>query len=246
MIGTELRFGDLKMRENKAFTLIELLIVVAIIAILAAIAVPNFLEAQTRAKVSRVKADMRSIATGLESYQIDNNSYVYQNSTSRAIALPPVNTPTLERLTTPIAYMNAITFRTPFKTTKMANDAKLRNPNNIADPNLENAQFYWYSARNNAGGPRPTEGAAIWRNPPDKDPKPQWYFTHSSGPAGVCFQPNGALNAMTTSNDNNKDTALGVIYEATNGTVSYGAIWRVGGSSTPLAKDFYDALQGAN
>lgn len=60
---------------RKGFTLIELLIVVAIIAILAAIAVPNFLEAQTRAKVSRVKADLRSIATGIESYRIDNNSY---------------------------------------------------------------------------------------------------------------------------------------------------------------------------
>jgi len=60
---------------KKAFTLIELLIVVAIIAILAAIAVPNFLEAQTRAKVSRVTADMRSYATGLETYFIDHNSY---------------------------------------------------------------------------------------------------------------------------------------------------------------------------
>lgn len=60
---------------NRAFTLIELLIVVAIIAILAAIATPNFLEAQTRSKVSRVVADMRSVATGLEAYSVDWNSY---------------------------------------------------------------------------------------------------------------------------------------------------------------------------
>ncbi|MEO8376090.1 MAG: prepilin-type N-terminal cleavage/methylation domain-containing protein [Candidatus Sumerlaeota bacterium] len=58
---------------RSGFTLIELLIVVAIIAILAAIAVPNFLEAQTRAKVSRVKADMRSVATAVESYRVDYN-----------------------------------------------------------------------------------------------------------------------------------------------------------------------------
>ncbi len=63
------------MKKSRGFTLIELLIVVAIIAILAAIAVPNFLEAQTRSKVSRVKADHRSIATGLEAYFIDNNQY---------------------------------------------------------------------------------------------------------------------------------------------------------------------------
>ena len=58
-----------------AFTLIELLIVVAIIAILAAIAVPNFLEAQVRAKVSRVKADLRALATGMEAYRVDYNKY---------------------------------------------------------------------------------------------------------------------------------------------------------------------------
>lgn len=63
----------MKKNLNKAFTLIELLIVVAIIAILAAIAVPNFLEAQTRAKVSRTVADMRTIATAVEAYSVDWN-----------------------------------------------------------------------------------------------------------------------------------------------------------------------------
>ena len=62
--------------RRKAFTLIELLIVVAIIAILAAIAVPNFLEAQVRAKVSRVKNDMRTGATGLEAYAVDYGKYI--------------------------------------------------------------------------------------------------------------------------------------------------------------------------
>lgn len=61
--------------KKRGFTLIELLIVVAIIAILAAIAVPNFLEAQTRSKVARCKEDMRSIATALEAYNVDHNAY---------------------------------------------------------------------------------------------------------------------------------------------------------------------------
>lgn len=64
--------GDV-MRKKLGFTLIELLIVVAIIAILAAIAVPNFLEAQVRAKVSRAKSDLRTIATAMESYGVDHN-----------------------------------------------------------------------------------------------------------------------------------------------------------------------------
>jgi len=96
---------------ERAFTLIELLIVVAIIAILAAIAVPNFLEAQTRAKVSRDKADMRSLATALESYRVDSNGYPpdWDFYLSEGIDPPGIHALnsllSLDRLTTPVAYI---------------------------------------------------------------------------------------------------------------------------------------------
>jgi len=67
------------MKQNKGFTLIELLIVVAIIAILAAIAIPNFLAAQTRSKVARTQEEMRTLSTALESYYVDNNYYPFDS-----------------------------------------------------------------------------------------------------------------------------------------------------------------------
>ncbi len=90
---------------KQGFTLIELLIVVAIIGILAAIAVPNFLNAQVRAKVSRVYSDMRSLAGAIEMYKIDNGNKVPYP------ILPAGNTDWYMRqvrMTTPIAYINSL------------------------------------------------------------------------------------------------------------------------------------------
>lgn len=87
---------------KKGFTLIELLIVVAIIGILAAIAVPNFLNAQVRANLARAEADLKTVATSLEMYMVENGG------------LPPVRATqsTLyfgyRYLTTPVAYLQGI------------------------------------------------------------------------------------------------------------------------------------------
>ena len=64
------------------FTLIELLIVVAIIGILAAIAVPNFLNAQIRAKVARAVSEERTLAEAFESYRSDFGTYPPTQATS--------------------------------------------------------------------------------------------------------------------------------------------------------------------
>ncbi len=104
------------------FTLIELLVVVAVIAILAALALPNFLEAQTRAKVTRARADLRTIVTGLEMYRVDANSYPtyhYADTGSAALefhiggSVPAWGQPDpawngRNPLTTPIAYLTTM------------------------------------------------------------------------------------------------------------------------------------------
>jgi prepilin-type N-terminal cleavage/methylation domain-containing protein len=99
------------MNRIRSFTLIELLIVVAIIAVLAAIAVPNFLEAQTRAKVSRVKADLRTLVTAVEAYHIDTYEYPpHLQRDGTEIGYPDRYVP----LTTPIAYISTLPAREIF------------------------------------------------------------------------------------------------------------------------------------
>ncbi len=132
-------------RTLSAFTLIELLIVVAIIGILAAIAVPNFLNAQIRAKVARVESDMRSIATAMESYRLDHNDYPH-------IFPPTLMLARYVPLTTPVAYMSSIPYD-PFNTnpTDTATGAK-------DSSNTDGVYDYWTRLAANGNA----KGAGYW------------------------------------------------------------------------------------
>ncbi len=212
---------------KKGFTLIELLIVVAIIAILAAIAVPNFLEAQVRAKVSRAKSDMRSFATAVESYAVDNN------------AVPPLVAPTspraltgsgalggdsvfysgvtdavssrMVRVTTPIAYITSA-FQDPFinQAVKFAIDAATNAP-------LQGYDTYDYvdaKTLTPAGIVGGNRGAAVSSGA-------SWHIV-SAGPDKINAFGGGQNNYAQAVKDK------GVDYDPTNGTISAGDIVRIG------------------
>jgi type II secretion system protein G len=99
-------------REKSAgFTLIELLIVIAIILILIAIAMPNFLEAQNRAKVAKSEGDLRSLATAMEMYHLDHKKYPRDSDSSLDIlgSVPlGLRADGAIELTTPNAYLQGL------------------------------------------------------------------------------------------------------------------------------------------
>jgi general secretion pathway protein G len=224
------------MMKNKAFTLIELLIVVAIIAILAAIAVPNFLEAQVRAKVSRVKADQRTLATAVETYFIDNNRYPPDHqfaATSKkqnsGVIPSSWDVATLAMLSTPIAYVTSTNMPDPFFS-GASNKTGMGNPGAPGEIVLSyrymnmgygipDVGYCWGDTMAQGipalatEGILPTAGWGLKSYGPDRvDSGGEWYV----------FGDIGETASQTPAPDR--------LYDPTNGTISAGDLMRFGGS----------------
>lgn len=192
-------------KQRKGFTLIELLIVVAIIAILALIAVPNFLEAQIRAKTSRVKADMRSLATALESYYVDNNSYPPWDSwagangnANRRLSIPGYF---WRVLTSPVSYITTAFYDGFVKLGTHSEDRPGIGDSNLLDPYIQVGVGYLGTS---GGGNE------------DAIPKSHWCAV-SYGPDQA--DDSGPLGRYPY-------TTYACPYDPTNGTVSWGDIYR--------------------
>jgi Tfp pilus assembly protein PilE len=195
--------------------------VVAIIAILAAIAVPNFLEAQVRSKVSRVKADMRSTATSLEAYFVDNNSYPPDYSDVLRGRNPARYSTLLGRLThltTPIAYQTSV-FQDVFADAVAAGSA-LRPGGGVCSPGpyrvggsptgallLPLAYDYAKFDRTGAGA----DSVSVWAEITQSPESVAWAL-NSPGPDTKVHEYLGFSGL--------------VIYDPTNGTISTGQILR--------------------
>jgi type II secretion system protein G len=206
------------MKNNilRGFTLIELLIVVAIIAILAAIAVPNFLEAQTRAKVARVSSDMRSLRTAIESYVIDYNRYP---ETDAGEDYPLAGAGPI-RLTTPIAYMTSMP-QSPF------NEDKLGHPPGSPQHAVENNwPLYIRAILGNVSGTT-VSGTGIDSNYA-LDRAVYLYNGDQSDPRRLAGS--WALKSVGPNNADDRDSQQGFtpedarVYDPTNGTLSAGDI----------------------
>ena len=207
---------------TRGFTLIELLIVVAIISILSSIAVPNFLEAQTRAKVSRVKADMASVGTALEVYAIDHNRYPYRRHPNvKADPQSGFYAPLLETkmddlkvLTTPLSYM-----------TRVPSDIFERNvpsPLNLIDyfdPVQTNVLANVVQIRRDAG-------VSLWML---LSVGPDGYIGVSDTGIPGGYPPSPPLLVFSINRE----------YDPSNGTISRGNIYRLQGGS-----DFSQVVRG--
>ncbi len=204
---------------TKAFTLIELLIVIAIILILISIALPNFLAAQVRAKVTHVNTELRTYAIGLDAYHLDWQKYPLLKSGWHYDAMLG-----LMPLSSPVPYIKTSNFEDPFKSAG----------NLLQGWTPEYAYHYvWaYYKWTGDGGKKqgfPTRTFGDhWPGVPNLDAACVWSLGPYSIMKSIHVVPEWAL-AMWVNREYGRSHDQ--IYSPTNGTVSEGGIIRYVGEN---------------
>ncbi len=209
--------------RRSGFTLIELLIVVAIIGILAAIAVPNFLNAQTRAKVSRAVSDMRNIGTAVYTYMADQGTMVPNYN----FVTGATNNHSMYQLwlTTPIAYMADVP-EDYFRMEDMDRDAGGEKFGRDA----ATAKVVYINYVINKSG----ECSGVNRNRPPFDSYLQWSFGPDKALNTGSYYPKPAIEAYETNHPGDCgifEKRKGCRYSPSNGVISRGDIYYFGGGA---------------
>lgn len=83
----------MKLIKNKGFTLIEIMVVITIIGILAAVIVPKVIGRSDQARVVKAKQDINSLEQALELYKLDNGFYPTQSQGLKALVAQPSSDP---------------------------------------------------------------------------------------------------------------------------------------------------------
>lgn len=98
-LTTRQRGSDARLRRRRgsagrsAFTLIELLLVLVILAVLAAVVVPKFTGRSEDARIAAAKTDIANIGTALDAFEVDNGHYPATDETLNALVVQPQNAP---------------------------------------------------------------------------------------------------------------------------------------------------------
>lgn len=201
-------------RKVNAFTLIELLIVIAIILILISIALPNFLTAQIRSKVAHVNSELRTFAIGLDFYHTDWKKYPILKGEFQYDAMLG-----LMPLSTPIPYLKTSNLEDPFKSA--GNLLQGWNPDYAY--HYVWANYKWTGEGGKSQGfPTRTFGDR-WPGVPNLDAACVWSLGPYTTMKSIHKVPEWALAFWV---NKQPGTAYDQVYSPTNGTVSEGGIIR--------------------
>jgi prepilin-type N-terminal cleavage/methylation domain-containing protein len=217
--------GRMRRKSGKqycGFTLLELLIVCAIIAILSAIAMPNYQDALARSKVAKFKGDGHALQTAIESYVTDFHTYAFaerypvkstcDNAGNQAPSSPSEGY--LPRcLTTPAAYMN-----------KLPNDP-FQNNEDVGNCYPERRTYMYSSDTQNVNAFRQYYVSVLYA-------QLQGQYTYTSyNPSRAVWMiasPGPDADRDFGTNKSGSQYSIPTQYDPTNGTVSDGDLFMFG------------------